>query len=419
MLNRFLVTMVAVATLADPVRAQAPAGGPPAMPVVTAAPIAKRIKQWDEYSGRFEAVSRVDVRPRVSGFIEQVHFKDGSLVKAGDLLFTLDKRPFQIAVESAKAEIARQDAQVILTQADVERAEPLAKSKVMSEQVFEQRKASLSQAQAQLAAAQATLKTAELNLEWAEVRAPISGRISDKKVDPGNLVAGGPSGATLLATLVSLDPIHFIFEASEADYLRYTRLNLSGTRPSSRDIDNPVRIKLADEKEFVHEGTMDFVDNALNDRSGTMRGRAIVANKQGLLVPGVFARLQLFGGEVDALLVPDDAIVSDQARKVVLTVGDDNVVKPAQVTLGPIAEGLRVVKDGLKAADRVIIKGIANPMVRPGATVAPTAGTIVPAGQAAVQPAAAPAPAPAASTPQPAAAPPAAPAAPASPKATK
>lgn len=298
------------------------------------------------------------------------------MVKAGDLLFTIDKRPFQIAVESAKAEIARQEAQVQFTQADVERAEPLARSKVMSEQVFDQRKATHSQAQAQLLAAQTSLQSADLNLEWAEVRASISGRISDKKVDPGNLVAGGQSGATLLATIVSLDPIHFIFEASEADYLRYARLQLSGERPSSRETANPVRIKLADESDFKHEGSMDFVDNAINERSGTMRGRAIVANKDGLLTPGVFARIALFGGDADVLLVPDSSIVSDQARKIVYAVNGENTIVPIPVTLGPIYEGLRIVKNGLKADDKIVIEGLANPAVRPGAKVTPTAGEI-------------------------------------------
>jgi membrane fusion protein, multidrug efflux system len=351
-------------------------GGPPPLPVTVAAPLEKKITLWDEYSGRFEPVERVEVRPRVSGFIEQVHFKDGSLIKAGDLLFTLDKRTFQIAADSAKADIARQDAQVLLAETDVERAEPLARTKVMSEQVFDQRKATLSQARAQLLSAKASLRAAELNLEWAEVRAPISGRISDKKVDAGNLVQGGQAGATLLATIVSLDPIHFVFDVSEADYLRYSRANIAGERPSSRDVANPVRLKLADEATWSHDGTMNFVDNALNERSGTLRGRAIFDNKNGLLTPGVFARMALFGGEQNAFLVPDTAIVSDQARKIVFAVNADNVVTATPVTLGPMIDGLRVIKTGLKADDRVVIEGLANPAVRPGAKVTAASGTI-------------------------------------------
>jgi membrane fusion protein, multidrug efflux system len=375
------LTALCILLLFSSVAQAADAPAPPPLSVTVAPPLAKRITTWDEYSGRFQAVERVEVRPRVSGFIEQVHFKDGSLIKAGDPLFTIDKRPFEIAVESAKAEIARQEAQVQLTEADVERAEPLAKSKVMSGQVFDQRKASLAGAQAQLLSAKAALKSAELNLEWAEVRAPISGRISDKKVDAGNLVAGGQAGATLLATIVSLDPIHFVFDVAEADYLRYARLNLSGERPSSRETANPVKVKLADEAEWTHEGRMNFVDNALNERSGTLRGRAVFDNKDGLLTPGVFARLALFGGDADAFLVPDSAIVSDQAKKIVFTVGEDNVVKASPVTLGPIAEGLRVIKSGLKADDRVVIEGLANPAVRPGAKVTATPGAIAVAGK--------------------------------------
>jgi membrane fusion protein, multidrug efflux system len=374
MLCRLIALVLALAVSSVANAADAPV--PPPLSVTVAAPLSKRITTWDEYSGRFQAVERVEVRPRVAGFVEHVHFKDGSVVKAGDLLFTLDKRAFAIAVESAKADVARQEAQVQLTEADVERAEPLAKSKVMSEQVFEQRKASLAGAQAQLAAAQAALKSSELNLEWTEVRAPITGRISDKKVDAGNLVAGGQVGAALLATIVSLDPIHFVFDVAEADYLRYARLNLSGERPSSRETANPVKVKLADETEWTHEGRMNFVDNALNERSGTLRGRAIFDNKDGLLTPGVFARLALFGGDADAFLVPDSAIVSDQAKKIVLTVNADNTVVATPVVLGPIYEGLRVIKSGLKADDRVIIEGFANPAVRPGVKVAPSQGTV-------------------------------------------
>ena len=187
---------------------------------------------------------------------------------------------------------------------------------------------------------------------------------------------GGSGSTTLLATIVTQDPIYFLFEVSESDYLRYTRLAEEGKRVSSRDTGNPVRIRLSDETEFKHPGKMDFVDNALNARSGTMRGRAVVDNKSGLLQPGLFARMQLFGGEVDGLLIPDAAVVSDQARKIVFTVGEDGVVKPKQVTLGAIDGGLRVVLSGITAEDRIVIDGIANPMVRPGAKVTPQDGKI-------------------------------------------
>jgi multidrug efflux system membrane fusion protein len=352
-------------------------GAPPPAPAVTVAkPLAKRITNWDEFSGRFQAVQMVEVRPRVSGFIDKIHFKDGQMVTAGDLLFTIDPRPFELAVESAKAEVARANAQVELTATEVERARPLLSSGTVTERDFDQRAANLSVARAALQAAQAATKNTELNLEWTRVTAPIDGRVSDRKVDAGNLVTGGAGSTTLLTTIVTMDPIHFVFEVSEADYLRYTRLAETGKRASSRDTGNPVRIKLSDETEFKHPGTMDFVDNALNARSGTMRGRALVENKSGLMQPGLFARLQLFGGEVDGLLIPDAAVVADQARRIVFTVGEDGVIKPKPVTLGAIDSGLRVVLSGLAADDRVVIDGIANPMVRPGAKVTPQDGKI-------------------------------------------
>jgi membrane fusion protein, multidrug efflux system len=352
-------------------------GGPPAMPVSVAEPVAKRVTQWDEYSGRFEAVASVEVRARVSGFIDKLHFRDGQLVNVGDLLFTIDKRPFEIAVESADAEVARTKAQVELAETQVDRGASLIKSRTITDQEYDQRKANLSVARAQLKAAEAGLRSAQLNLEWSEVRAPLAGRISDRKVDPGNLISGGQSGATMLATIVTTNPIHFVFDISEADYIRYTRLFLSGELASSRDAANPVRIRLADEAEWTRTGKVDFIDNTMTARSGTIRARALVENKSQLLTPGIFGRLQLFGGEYDALLIPDSAVIADQARKIVFTVGDDGVVKGKAVTLGPIVDGLRVVRSGLEPADKVVLDGLANPMVRPGAKVVPQKGEIV------------------------------------------
>jgi membrane fusion protein, multidrug efflux system len=350
-------------------------GGPPAMPVSVAAPVAKRVTQWDEFSGRFEAVASVEVRARVSGFIEELHFKDGQLVNVGDPLFTIDKRPYEIAVDSAKADVARNKAQVGLAELQVQRGASLITSKTITEQENDQRKANLEVAKAQLKAAEAAQRSAELNLDWTDVRAPIAGRISDRKVDAGNLIQGGQQGATLLAAIVTLDPIRFVFDVSETDYLRYTRLFLSGAMASSRET-NPVRIRLADETDWTRTGKVDFVDNTFAPRSGTIRTRAVVDNKSQLLTPGIFGRVQLFGGEYDALLIPDSAIISDQSRKIVFTVGEDDVVKAKPVTLGPIVEGLRVVRDGLAATDQVVLDGLANPMVRPGAKVVPQKGEI-------------------------------------------
>lgn len=342
------------------------------LPTVTVTqPMAKRVTNWEEYSGRFVAVETVEVRPRVSGFIDKVHFRDGQIVGAGDLLFTIDPRPFQIALESARADVARAIAQVELAENEVERATPLARSGTLTQREYDQRRANASAARAQLQAAQASQRLALLNVDWTEVRAPIGGRISDRKIDVGNIVSGGQVGATLLTTIVSIDPIHFIFEVSESDFLRYSRLGLSGARPSSRETANPVQIKLADEQEWKRSGEMNFVDNQLNPRSGTLRGRAVIQNADGLLTPGVFGRIRLFGGEIDALLIPDSAVVSDQTRKIVFAVGPDGVVQAKPIELGPMIEGLRVVQAGLSQDDRVVLDGLANPAVRPGARVLP------------------------------------------------
>src|SRR5882672_2500975 len=350
-------------------------GGPPAMPVTIAPPMAKRVTQWDEFSGRFEAVASVEVRARVSGFIDKLHFRDGQIVNVGDLLFTIDKRPFEIAVESAEAEVARNKAQVDLAELQVNRGASLISSRTITDADYDQRKANLAVARAQLKTAEAAVRSAELNLDWTDVRAPLAGRISDRKVDAGNLIQGGQQGATLLAAIVTLDPIRFVFDVSESDYLRYTRLFLSGALASSRET-NPVRIRLADETDWTRTGKVDFVDNTFSPRSGTIRTRAIVDNKNQLLTPGIFGRVQLFGGEYDALLIPDTAIVSDQSRKIVFTVNKDNVVQAKPVTLGPLVEGLRVVREGLVATDNVVLDGLANPMVRPGAKVVPQKGEI-------------------------------------------
>ncbi len=331
------------------------------MPVGVAEPISKRVTQWDEYSGRFEAVASVEVRARVSGFIDKIDFRDGQIVKVGDPLFTIDKRPYEIAVESAEADVARNKAQVELAELQVNRGASLIASRTITEAEQDSRKSTLAVARAQLKSAEAALRNAQLNLEWTNVTAPIAGRISDRKVDAGNLISGGQTGATLLATIVTLDPIRFVFDISEADHLRYSRLILSGALASSRDGANPVRIRLSDETDWKRTGKVDFVDNAMTARSGTIRVRALVDNKDQLLTPGIFGRLQLFGGEYDALLIPDSAIISDQARKIVFVVGPGDVVQAKPVTLGTIVDGLRVIRSGLEPTDKVVLDGLANP----------------------------------------------------------
>jgi membrane fusion protein, multidrug efflux system len=352
------------------------ASAPPPPPVTVAHPLKKTITEWDEYTGRFVAVEHVDVRARVSGFIDTVNFNEGQLVKQGDPLFVIDPRPYRLAVEQAKADLERAQAKLQLASLDVQRAAPLVRSQTVTEREFDSRKATERDAAGQVSAGEAALKQAELNLEWTEVRAPITGRISDRRVDPGNLITGGPSGATLLTVIVSIDPIHFAFDGSEADFLRYIRLSKSGARPSSRDVQNPVAVRLADETEYKHHGRMNFVDNVLNPRTGTIRGRAVFENKDGLLTPGFFGRLRLFGGEHEALLIPDSAIASDQSRKIVFTVADDGTVGTKLIEPGPIVDGLRVIRSGLAAADRIVIDGLQR--ARPGQKVKPEDGVIAP-----------------------------------------
>lgn len=366
MIRRSSRALAALAVLLPALSAEALAqGAPPAPPVTVATPLAKRVTNWDEFTGRFEASEQVEVRARVSGFLDSVHFRDGDLVKTGDLLFTIDQRPYKLAVDAARAEVARAKAQVDLNQNEVERAEALTQNRTITARDIDQRRANLNGAIASQQAAEANLKTAELNLEWTQVRAPLAGRVSNRRVDQGNLIAGGQSGATLLTTIVAVDPIKFVFDASEADYLRYSQsqdLRKPGT---------PVRVRLSSETKWDREGKIDFVDNALNARSATIRTRAVFPNPDGSLTPGTFGRLRLFAGEADALLVPDAVIVSDQANKIVLTVGADNKVVPKPVQLGAISDGLRVITKGLTASDKVIVTGIANPMVRPGVAVTP------------------------------------------------
>ena len=343
---------------------------PPPPSVAVARPLQKVINEWDEFTGRFTAVETVEVRARVSGFIDSIHFKEGQIVKQGDLLFVIDPRPYRIAVEQAKADVDRAKAKLDIARLDVQRAAPLVRSQAVTEREFDTRRSTERDAAAQVASLEAALKQSELNLEWTEVRAPISGRISDKRVDTGNLI----SGATLLTVVVSIDPIHFVFDGSEADFLHYLRLAAAGTRPSSRDVQNPVSVRLADETEYRHQGRMNFVDNTVNPKTGTIRGRAVFDNKDGLLTPGFFGRLRLFGGQHEALLVPDNAVVSDQSRKIIFTVAEDGTVGTKLVELGPMVDGLRVIRSGLAPTDRIVIDGVQR--ARPGQKVTAEDGKI-------------------------------------------
>ncbi|MEY2884225.1 MAG: hypothetical protein RL490_1949 [Pseudomonadota bacterium] len=348
-------------------------GGPPP-PVTVARPLVKPIVDWDDYIGRFEAKQSVEVRPRVSGYVSRLAFRDGEFARAGDLLFEIDPRPFQAALNQAKADAQRARATADLARSQFARTETLLGQNAVSREEFDTAKATLAQAQASLAAAEATVQSRALDVSFTRVTAPISGRLSDRRVDVGAFVT---AGTTPMTTLVTLDPIHFVFTGSEAVYLKYQRANQAGTRPSSRVVPNPVEIRLADETDYRWRGRMDFVDNAIDQGSGTIRGRAVVANPTGFLTPGMFGHMRLIGsGSYNGMLIPEDAVVTDQTRKVALVVGADGMVSPRVVQLGPLVDGLRVVRSGLKADDRVIIEGVQR--ARPGSKVAPKEGRIVP-----------------------------------------
>jgi RND family efflux transporter MFP subunit len=342
-----------------------------------ATPVVRNVTDYDEFTGRFEASQRVEIRARVSGYLASVNFKDGQLVRQGDLLFVIDQRPYEIALAQARAQVASAQASLALATADVERAEPLFRSHTMSQRDFETRQTTQRQALGSLQAAQATQRSAELNLEFTQIRAPITGRVSNRRVDIGNLVSGGDANSTLLTTLVAVDPIYFTFEGSEADYLKYTRLISRAERLSADRIKTPVFVKLADERNWTHEGHLDFVDNALSTGTATIRVRAVIPNPNALLAPGLFGRIRVPASQQpsEAVLVPDAAIVSDQARKVVYALGPDDTVTAQPVALGQLHDGLRAV-EGLKPDTRIVIDGLLR--VRPGQKVNPKPGTIEP-----------------------------------------
>jgi len=337
-------------------------------PRVTASkPTVKTIVEWDRYTGRFSAVESVQLRARVSGYLTDIHFTDGQLVKEGDLLFTIDRRPFELAVSAAEAERRVAESAVALARQELSRAQSLRKIGV-AEEVYEQRLAALRQAEARLAAAGAALDRAKLDLEFTNVRAPVAGRIDAHAVSVGNLVNGGDSNATLLTDIVSLDPIRITFDVDQEAYLRYMHGGSDGGRPSLRDARNSVRIALSGDADFTRSGELDFVANQIDRDSATIRLRAIVDNKDLSLVPGLFARIEIAGtGAHRAVMIPDEAISVDQASHVVFVVDRGNAERRT-VTLGPIVDGLRVVRSGVGPDDLVVTSGSQN--IRAGQAVA-------------------------------------------------
>lgn len=353
--------------------AQAQSAAPPPK-VTVAAPLIRKLTEWDEFTGRFEPVQQVEVRGRVSGYIESIHFEDGQLVEPGQLLFIIDPRPYEAVVQSRRADVVSAESQLRLAQLEEGRSRRLVSTNAQAEATLDQRAAERQSREAAVELARAQLRTAELDLEFTNVTSPLKGRVSDRRVDVGNLV----EGQTMLTTIVQLDPVHLIFDMSENDYLAYTRAVAAGELSSTRDNQTMVESHLVDEEGWPHKGTMNFVDNVVDRGSGTIRGRAVFPNPEFLITSGQFGRIRIPGSpEQDTLLIPDSAIVTDQSRKMVLTVGQDGKVVPKVVRPGPSQPGgLRILRNGVVAQDRVIIDGLAR--ARPGMQVEVQEGKIEP-----------------------------------------
>lgn len=372
-----VVAILVVAFTSGDKEANETAKVPHAMQVEVSNPVFEKITEWDEYTGRFEASSRVEVRARVSGYIESVNFKDGQMVNKGDVLFVIDGRPFKIALNQARATYGQ--AQAILTQAqeNFNRVQSLRESGAVSVEEYTSRQQALAGAKASLQLAQSTVDNARLNLEFATVTAPISGRISRDMVNQGNLIDGGTSNSTILTTIVATSPIHFYFTGSESDYLKYSRLARSGERGSSRSTENPLLIKLQDEEDYTHKAVMDFVDNEIDRSTGTIEGRAILDNKDGMLEPGMFGKARLLGSaEHEALMIPDNIIGTNQSIRFVYVLSEDNTVTVKNIELGSLhTNGLRIVRNGLTPDDKLITNNIQK--IRPGVAVSPIETSLI------------------------------------------
>jgi RND family efflux transporter MFP subunit len=375
---RPLIVLLALALSGCGEKPAPQAAAPP--PVTVAQPVKRTVTDWDEFTGRFEAVEEVQVRPRVGGFVTSVLFRDGAFVNTGDLLYLIDARPFEAVAEQAEGQLSDARAKAELAKRELDRGLSLVQTSAVSEQVVDQRRQALQAANAAILQAEGTLKAAQLNIEFTHVTAPISGRVSRHLISVGNLVQGSDGGAsTLLTSIVSMDPIYVYFDMDEATYLRNNRLWFEGKRPSSRDTPNPVQVALTGETKPSHDGKMDFLDNRLDVGTGTLRGRAVIPNKDLSILPGQFGRVRVIGSApYEALLLPDSAVATDQSRKIVFVVKEDDTVEARAVTLGPLDDGLRVIREGLKPEDRVIVDGLQR--ARVGAKVSPHAAPAAPAG---------------------------------------
>ena len=363
--------LLIAATIAGCGEAQKQAGPPP--PAVTVAePVKRTVFDYDEYVGRFTAINSVEVRARVSGYLDKLHFKDGQLVKQGDLLFTIDRRPFQNTLDQVRANLVQAQSNVAFTESDYTRGQQLVRDKTITDQTFEQRAQAFRNAKASVSNNEAAVRQAELDLDFTELRAPINGRIGDRRVSPGNLVTGGTGGnTTLLATIVSTDPIYFEFTFDEASYLRYERLAKAGQDIASRNASVKVALKLIDENDFDHEGRMDFVDNVIDRSTGTIRGRAVFSNPNEVFTPGMFGRVRVPGSPpYEGLLISDAAIATEQARKYVMVIDGEDIARQRYVTVGQLtSDNLRVIKEGVGPDDRIVVKGLMQ--ARPNQKVRP------------------------------------------------
>jgi membrane fusion protein, multidrug efflux system len=360
---------------ASPEAAAPPPQTPPT--VTVSQPLAKDIVEWDEYTGQFAAVDSVEIRARVSGYLESIHFEDGQIVHAGDLLFVIDPRPFEIALASAKAQLDLAQASYDLAQAQLKRAEKLRQNDFASASAYDERLQQSRGAAATINLAKAAVQAAELDLDYTHITSPITGRVSAHAVSVGNLVAGGSgSGTTLLTTVVSLDPIHLLFDISESNLLAYQRAIAEGRLQSVRDGSIEIQAQLMDDPAWSLKGRIDFLDNRVDRTAGTIRVRAVLPNPDLLITPGQFGRVRIPGSDrYRALLVPEAAIVTDQARKLLYTVAADGTVVPKPVRLGPNrGPELRIIREGLEPTDRIIIDGLLR--ARPGAKVTPQEGSI-------------------------------------------
>jgi RND family efflux transporter MFP subunit len=362
-----IASVACFVTAGMPALAQMPGGNMPPPPVTVAKPIVKTIVETDDFTGRFEAVDSVEVRARVSGYLDRVAFKDGAIVQKGDLLFVIDPRPYKATLDQSEANLVSAQARFSFAENDLDRAENLRRTGNIAEQLLDQRRQNFLTGKAELDRTNAAVREARLNFEFTDIRAPIGGRIGRKLVSEGNLVN---ANATLLTTIVSLDPIHFYFDIDERSYLAYTRTSRSNGRPSEREGGYEVKVSVTDENIPSRKGWLDFLDNRVDQATGTIRGRALVENKDFFLTPGLFGTVGVPGSPpYQGILVPDEAIATDQERRMVWTVAEDGTVSAKIVRPGPRIDGYRVIREGLKGDETIVISGLQR--VRPGAKVTP------------------------------------------------